>query len=845
MRDFVWVLKHQTNKLTKTWNADGTISNYDDPKLFIGSEVSVSSIKELSDMLSKMENDPNSCLIRGKYKGYEHSITVEPDDSKKGRVLRRKSVHDDVKHHWLLVDIDNFTPVDAEPMLDPVGAIEEFITSKLPNCFHGMSYHWQLSSSAGHPSKDHAKLKAHVWFWLKTPYLSTTLRTWANKVGYAGDKALFDTIQVHYTATPVFEDKTMNPFRVRSGYVSGDFGDNVHLIIDESIIAEAGDGSAPASRHQKLSGVWSSDPVIVMLQEKRMVKSKRPDGGLNIQCPRHEHHTGDSGESSSIYYAAYTGGHKHGSFVCLHEHCRGVAQSIFLEALGYDDAADVFSDLTAGDDIREKSIPAAKHLCTDQANAERIIKSFRQRIMVVADRWFAYDGSRWKADDGEAIIKGMNLSRIITKEADKWRAQANDSKRYVSMDEKAKLMKIAEALDKWSQKSEMSGTINAAMGLAKKVLTIEADQVDSNPWLINFTNGTVDIRTMTRKPHDPKDYITKVAGCAYHPEKTCQMFETVMDRVFMETSSKVKPIVGFMRRWFGYCMTGSTREQKFVIHYGNGRNGKSTILDAVADVLGEYSGVAAPGLMLTADRGRHPTEIADLFGRRMVTAHETGENGVMREDFIKQATGGDKMKARYMNKDFFEFNPTHKLQMLTNHKPIIKGQDDGIWRRVAMVPYVAKFGTPEEVESGAANYVRDTRIAEVIATEREGIAAFLVEGAYEWYRDGLNPPDTVIAASKAYQKEQDRVSQFIQEVCETGKELECYLTNGDGFGSYPAYQRWCRESGIHSVSKVNFLTSLERVVPFFTTSEKLIKTHAGRRRVTVLSGFSCPEAHEI
>jgi len=141
--DSIWVLRHSTNKLTKTWNNDGTISNYDDPKLFIGSEVNVSSINELSDILSKMENDSNAAIIRGKYKGYEHSLTVEPDDSKKNRVLRRKSVHDDVKHHWLLVDVDSYKPINFEPLVDTVGAINEFILACLPGCFHGVAYHWR------------------------------------------------------------------------------------------------------------------------------------------------------------------------------------------------------------------------------------------------------------------------------------------------------------------------------------------------------------------------------------------------------------------------------------------------------------------------------------------------------------------------------------------------------------------------------------------------------------------------------------------------------------------------------------------------------------------------------
>lgn len=839
MSDFVWVLRHQTNKLAKTWKANGTISNYDDPKQFIGTEISVANIHDLSTLLSKLEPDTNACVIRGKYKGYEHSLFVEPDDTKKGRVLRRLSVHDDPTHHWVLVDIDNYEPFDYDPLLEPLESITEFVTLHLPTAFHGASFHWQLSSSSGHPSKSASKLKAHVWFWLHTPYTSAQLFAWAKATGYKGDKALLNSVQVHYTALPVFEQGVINPIRYRSGFSSGDFGDEVKLQIDESIIESAGDGSAPMSRHQKILEVWAADPVAAMLNEERMMKSKRPDGGMNIICPREEHHTGTSGESSTIYYPAHTGGYRNGTFVCLHEHCRGVPQSLFLDALGYDDAADVFQPIQE-DRKRERGVPEAKHLCTDQANANRIVSAFKTRIMVVSDRWYAWDGKRWKPDDGEATIKAMNLSKIISKEADEWQG-----KRAKTDDEKKKNVKISEMLRAWSKKSEMGGTINAALSMAKKVLTVDADEVDSHQWLLNVGNGTVDLRTGSLKPHEPDDLITKLITRDYRPDATCPTFETVLLRVTREEGKPSAPVTRFSKRWFGYNLTGSTREQKFVVHYGNGRNGKSTILDTIADIMGDYAGTAAPGLMMSTDRGRHPTEIADLFGRRMVTAHESGEGGVLREEFIKQATGGDRLKARYMNKDFFEFSPTHKLQLLTNHKPIIKGQDEGIWRRVLLIPYAAKFGSEEEVLSGVAHYVRDTRIMELLQNESAGILTWLIEGAVEWYRDGLNPPDSVIAASKQYQGEQDRVLQFASEVCNMEPDQQCYLTNGDHSGVYPTYVSWCKLGGMHPLSKMNFLTGLERVVPHFKKEEKLITDSGRRRKVTVLHGLSSPEYFEL
>lgn len=845
MKDFVWVLRHPTTVVTKTWNADGTITNYEDGKLFVGTERPVGNIHDLSSVLSNLESASHSCIIRGKYKGYEHSVVVEPEATKRDRVLRRLSVHDDVPHHWVLVDIDKYEPFDYDPMLEPVESIEEFITLKLPVCFHGASYHWQLSSSMGHASKGLGKLRAHVWFWLKTPYTSAQLRAWARATSYKGDSTLFNPIQIHYTAIPIFAPGVVDPIQRRSGFVSGDFGDEVDLVIPENILGQAGEGNVPLSRHQRLSETLAGDPVVTMLYDKGMVKSRRGDGGLNIVCPRADQHSGQSADSSSIYYPAHTGGHKHGAFHCLHDHCNGIPQSLFLDALGYDDAADVFGEITDDAEARkERSIPEAKHLCTDQANANRIVNAFKSKLMSVAGRWFVWDGKRWRPDDGEVVVKAMSLSKLIHKEADQWRG-----KKAKSADEREKYIKIAESLEGWAKKSEMQGTINAALNLTKNVLAVETKYVDSHQWLLNVNNGTVDLRTGSIKPHDPEDLITKLIDIDYKPDALCPVWEEVLLRVTREEGDIGHPIFRFLQRWFGYGLTGSTREQKFVVHYGSGRNGKSTIIDTIAGVMGEYAGVAAPGLMMASAGERHPTEIADLFGRRMVTAHESGEGGVLREEFVKQATGSDKLKARLMQKDFFEFAPTHKLQMLTNHKPIIKGQDEGIWRRVALVPYLTRFGSEEEVQAGTAQYVRDTKVTERLERERPGILAWLVAGCVEWYTDGLNPPDVVMAASREYQNEQDRVLQFVNEVCELGGDMieqyQCYLTNGTHEGIYPAYNRWCKIGGMHPLSKPNFLAGIERVVPKFRKEERLVTTERGRKKVTVLHGIRCPEYYEL
>jgi putative DNA primase/helicase len=827
MSDKITILKHPTNLLAKMWLADGTIKAYDNAKYFIHKEVPVENIGALSELLEVLERDARACVIRGGYVGHDKAAEADPE-FKRGNVRRIADLFDDAPHHWVLVEIDNFEPLCSDPVVQPVLAIDEYITTSLPDCFHGAAYHWQLSNSAGH-AKNVGKLKAHVWFWLATPYTSEQLKAWATAFGIDLDKSVFNVVQIHYTAAPVMDEYVIDPVKVRSGFVPGLLGDEVALEIDAGLLAAARVG-AQASRHQRLLEVADNDPIAQRLADRELIKSVGKKGELFIECPLSENHTQESGATATVYYPAHTGGYANGAFVCQHAHCRDVAQSVFLAKIGIDPVEDDFeavgeSPAEAAQGTKKIRIPEAQHLTTDQANAVRIVKRYGQRLMVSADRWFAWVGTHWAQDDAAVYRFALNLSKVIHAEADQYRA-----KKAESSEEREKNDKIADALVSWARKSEMRGTIEAALGLAKRMLAVKAEDLDADPWALNCANGTVNLRTGLISPHNPDDYLTRFIGLPYLPQAKAPLFETVIARVACEEGNAVRPLSSFLQRWFGYCATGSVREQKFAVHYGQGRNGKSTVLDIVAEVLGDYAATAAPGLLMSNSRDRHPTEIADLAGRRMVTAHETGEGGVLREDFVKQATGGDKIKARYMRGDFFEFLPTHKLQLLTNHKPVIKGQDEGIWRRVMLVPFKARFGTPEEVASGKASCLRDTRIVEHLAVEKEGVLAWIVAGAVEWFREGLNPPDVVLTASKDYQTGQDRVLQFVNDECETGAEYEEKISTPFNGGLYPAYSNWCKTGGIHPLAKNRFLAELERCVPFFAQFDKHETSEDAKRR---------------
>lgn len=479
--------------------------------------------------------------------------------------------------------------------------------------------------------------------------------------------------------------------------------------------------------------------------------------------------------------------------------------------------------------VKRRGIPEAHHLTTDQANANRLKAAFGSLVAVAAGKWHVWDGRRWAADESDVYRYGCRLSEIVGDEAKDWRAKSVPllaSQDPAEVAEGKKLVAIADALTKWALKSEMKGTIEAAIGLARKMLTLDVGMLDRDPDLLNCANGTVDLRTGVLRRHDPTDYITKLVPVAYKADAECPVWLRSLEQI----SGGLPGWVDYLRRWAGYCLTGRTTEQVFVVLWGGGGNGKGVVVGMLTATAGDYAGTAAPGL-LVASKGseRHPTEIAALMGRRMVTAHETSEGVVLREDFVKQATGGDRLTARFMREDFFEFDPTHKIQLLTNHKPQIKGQDMGIWRRVTLLPFVVTFGTAAQVAAGTHAAVRDDGLLEQLQAELEGVLAWRVRGAVEWAQAGLQPPDVVQAASAGYKREQDRVGAFVEECCEIGLGFTEVLTEGMG-GLYPAYTSWCKDGGVFPLSKSRFMDEVLRVLPAGRIEDAKVSVASGGRR---------------
>lgn len=505
-----------------------------------------------------------------------------------------------------------------------------------------------------------------------------------------------------------------------------------------------------------------------------------------------------------------------------------------MDELPHAPRAPTAGEAGTGTSVAERVIPKAQHLTTDQANAVRLQKHFGQRMIVIAGNWHAWCGTHWAKDDGEVYRLALHLSKIIHAEAEAWLRKPTDT-----VEEKAKNIGIAEALQKWGAKSEGRHAVDNALALTRKLMALPNEKLNTSPWLLNCLNGTVDLRDGKLYPHNPEDYLTKCIAIPYDPVAPLGAWEYVVAQITLEDQQHTKPVASFLKRWFGYCATGSVREQKFVVHWGSGSNGKSTILETVSQTLGEYATVAAPDLLVSNDKSRHPTEMADLLDRRMITAHESEEGAVLREGFIKQVTGGDAMKGRFMRADFFEFTPTHKVQLLTNFKPIIKGQDYGIWRRVLLMPYHVRFGDAAEIAAGKATHLKDKTMIERIIGEKAGVLRWLVEGAVEWYRDGLNPPDAVLAASRDYQSEQDRLLQFCTEECELQPDYSQPLGE-----LYAAYQLWCKASGYNALGKRRYQQELERIVPRYQAKPEKSSASGVRRTVVKIYGLRTLDSAE-
>jgi putative DNA primase/helicase len=320
--------------------------------------------------------------------------------------------------------------------------------------------------------------------------------------------------------------------------------------------------------------------------------------------------------------------------------------------------------------------------------------------------------------------------------------------------------------------------IKAAVDLARSEvgIPIVPAKLDAPPWLLNVINGTLDLRTGQLRRHSQDDMLTKLASATYDPTARCPTWERFLSRIMAGRQA----LIDYLQRAVGYSLTGSVREQVLFFLHGEGANGKSTFLEAIKYVMGEYASTAAPDLLLVRQGEPHPTQLADLHGRRFVSTVEVDDGRRLAESLVKQLTGGDGVKARRMREDFWEIMPTWKIWLAANHRPEIRGNDHAIWRRIRLVPFDVRIPPDEQ----------DKDLLDKLKAEAPGILAWAVRGCADWLRIGLSDPPEVLSATEAYKSESDLIGGFLAE-CNTGDPNYRSRTSE----LYAAFSTWVERQG--------------------------------------------------
>jgi P4 family phage/plasmid primase-like protien len=301
---------------------------------------------------------------------------------------------------------------------------------------------------------------------------------------------------------------------------------------------------------------------------------------------------------------------------------------------------------------------------------------------------------------------------------------------------------------------------------------------------------TIELKTGIERENRREDYITKQAGAPLDREMSIPQWTAFLDTV---TDHNVE-LQKYLQRVCGYCTTGVTIEHVLFFFYGTGANGKSVFLGTIRGVLGDYATTAPMEMLMESKNERHPTELARLMGVRLVIAQELERNQRWAESKIKSMTGGDKITARFMRQDFFEFTPKFKLMIAGNHKPSLRGVDEAIRRRIHLIPFTVTI--PPQL--------RDKQLAEKLRTEWPGILAWCLEGCLEYQRVGLNPPKTVLDATAEYLRDQDTLGQWIDECCNRDEPTSETLSSK----LYANWKDWAQTNGLTVGSNKTFTQAL-------------------------------------
>ena len=411
------------------------------------------------------------------------------------------------------------------------------------------------------------------------------------------------------------------------------------------------------------------------------------------------------------------------------------------------------------------------YACTDVGNAHRLVAAHGENLRYVARwGWHVWDGRRWAKDDlGRVYELAKKTARAIYREA---AGEENDDRR--------------KALAGWAKTSESVTRIRAMVELARTdpAVAIAAEAMDAEPWLLTVENGTVDLRSGELGGHRREHLSTKLAPVSYAPDIEAPAWEAFLEGVLPD-----EEVRHYLRRLAGCALIGAVVEHVLAFFYGTGANGKSTLLKALLGVFGDYGRQSDATLLLESRHAEHPTAVARLAGARLVACIEAGAGRRLAEVMVKHLTGGDRVAARFMHQDFFEFDPTWTVLLAANHKPVVRGTDHAIWRRIHLVPFTVTIPADEQ----------DHGLGDKLGAERAGILAWAVRGCLEWQKEGLGVPACVVAATENYRAEMDVLGDFLEECCDVDPAAEVLASE-----LYAAYRRWAEAAVVDPFNQTVF-----------------------------------------
>ncbi|OEH92529.1 phage/plasmid primase, P4 family [Bacillus solimangrovi] len=422
---------------------------------------------------------------------------------------------------------------------------------------------------------------------------------------------------------------------------------------------------------------------------------------------------------------------------------------------------------------------------TEMGNAERLVSNHKMnlRYCIEFEQWLIWDGTTWREDRKRKIERiALQTFRKMYHEA---QAEQYDERRKKRLE--------------WAKASEKSSVLMNSIERAKAFLPVTKSELNTNRYLLNCSNGMIDLGTGKLCKHERNELITQNTNIPFIEDATCPTWMKFLESILKDERGNVKQeLIDFLQKAVGYSLTGDISEQVLFFLWGTGRNGKSTFINIIKQLLGDY-GKQANSDTFTSKMGGEVSsginnDIARLHSARMVSAVESEDGQKLSEALIKQLTGGEPITARFLRKEFFEFTPAFKIWFTTNHKPVIRGDDEGIWRRIRLVPFT--FTIPK--------HEVDKHLPDKLEAELPGILRWAVEGCLKWQLEGLGEPAEVSTATSEYKEDMDLIVEFLRERCVLSTSAKVPVMS-----IYNEYLEWANVNSEYPMKKRSFSKRLE------------------------------------